>query len=399
MEQVMSPAAIALDAPSLRHWLLDTVCPYWSKRVIDPRGGFFEGVDSRGRVVASPVRHVLVQARLTYVFSHAFVMSGSPQMRAAADHGFAQLQRWSHAHASGWARSRSTDNATVDATRDAYDHAFVIFASAWYLRATGNAAAVTMAEQAYAFAQTQLADTKHGGFFEEHPQVDRLPRRQNPHMHLLEATLAMHAATGQAQWLDASRQLVRLFEQKLFDSSSGSLGEFFGRDWSPAEGAEGALREPGHQFEWVWLLAEYVRAGGEPQVATLSDRLFDFGNRFGRDTSGPLNGVVFDGVDPQGRVSADTKLFWPQTEYIKACVARSERGIAGMREEADAHLARLRTHFFRADGANWCNQLSRHGKCLSDVTPARVLYHLFLAVAEVLRLKEGAEAAPWNQAR
>ena len=394
MNQDMSPAPLALDARSLRHWLLDTVCPYWSERVIDPRGGFFESVDSDGRVVASPVRHVLVQARLTYVFSHAYVMSGSPQMKAAADHGFAQLQRWSEAHASGWARSRSTDNATVDATRDAYDHAFVIFASAWYFRASGNAAAVTMGDQAYAFARTHLADTRHGGFFEEHPTVDRLPRRQNPHMHLLEATLAMHAATGEAPWMDASRQLVRLFEQRLFDSRSGSLAEFFGRDWSTTEGAEGALREPGHQFEWVWLLGEYVRAGGEPQVIALSERLFDFGDRFGRDAGGPLDGVVFDGVDPQGRVTADTKLLWPQTEYIKACVARAERGVAGMAEEADAHLGRLRKHFFRPDGANWCNQVSRDGKCLSDVTPARVLYHLFLAVAEVLRLKEGARARP-----
>ncbi|MEO8152004.1 MAG: AGE family epimerase/isomerase [Rhizobacter sp.] len=388
----MSPPAAGLDAPSMRHWLLDQVCPYWSARVVDPRGGFFEGLDSRGRVVASPVRNILVQARLTYVFSHAAFISGSPQMKAAADHGFAQMQRWSHSPANGWARSRSTDHATVDAARDAYDHAFVILAAAWYFRATGNPAAVAMGEQAHAFAQTQLADTQHGGFFEEHPQVDRLPRRQNPQMHLLEATLAMHAATGEARWMDASRQLVRLFEQRLFDGASGSLGEFFGRDWSVPDGADSASREPGHHFEWVWLLAEYVRAGGEPQVTALSDRLFDFGSRFGRDPSGPLAGVMFDSVDPQGRVTADTKLLWPQTEYIKACVARAERGIAGMREEAEAHLTRLRTHFFRADGANWCNQLSRHGKCLSDVTPARVLYHLFLAVAEVLRLKDGTGA-------
>ena len=40
----------------------------------------------------------------------------------------------------------------------------------------------------------------------------------------------------------------------------------------------------------------------------------------------------------------------------------------------------------RPDGANWHNQLRRDGSAVAPVTPARVLYHLFLAVAEVDRL-------------
>jgi hypothetical protein len=40
----------------------------------------------------------------------------------------------------------------------------------------------------------------------------------------------------------------------------------------------------------------------------------------------------------------------------------------------------------RPDGATWHNQLDRGGKPLTTNTPARVLYHLFMAVAEVDRL-------------
>ena len=88
------------------------------------------------------------------------------------------------------------------------------------------------------------------------------------------------------------------------------------------------------------------------------------------------------------RLTAPTSLFWPQTEYIKACVARCERRLPGMHEAVALHVERLRAFYFRPDGANWCNQLSRTGECLSPVTPARVLYHLFLAIAEVLRMEE-----------
>jgi mannose-6-phosphate isomerase len=48
--------------------------------------------------------------------------------------------------------------------------------------------------------------------------------------------------------------------------------------------------------------------------------------------------------------------------------------------------------FTRPDGANWHNQLARDGTPIAPVTPARVLYHLFLCVAEADRLL-GARSA------
>ena len=40
----------------------------------------------------------------------------------------------------------------------------------------------------------------------------------------------------------------------------------------------------------------------------------------------------------------------------------------------------------RPDGASWHNQLARDGTPLTPATPARLLYHLFLGIAEVDRL-------------
>ena len=385
---MMSPTIFAAtDAKSLRHWLLEQVCPFWAARIVDPRGGFFEGLHASGEVAASGRRSVLNQARLTYVFSHAHVLGQAPAMREAAAHGFAQLQRWQATADGGWPRARSSEGECIDAACDAYDHAFVIFAAAWHYSATQNADAIRMADAAFDFMHRHLADGRGGGFFEEYPDTARLPRRQNPHMHLLEATLAMFFATHEAKWLARSRALVELFEEHFFNRASGSLGEFFKADWAPADAPAGDLREPGHQFEWVWLLAQYRRASGERRGQTLADQLFKFGNTFGRDLKEPLQGMAFDGLDRGGGVTAETKLFWPQTEFIKACVARVDAGQSAAMEDIDTHLGGLRAHYFRPDGANWCNQLTRSGEPLVDVTPARVLYHLFLAVAEVVRVK------------
>jgi mannose/cellobiose epimerase-like protein (N-acyl-D-glucosamine 2-epimerase family) len=384
----MHPSA---DPRALRRWLLEHVCPFWAARIVDPEGGFFESLDAQGQAGASPARTVLNQARLTYVFSHAAVLAGGGDLRAVADHGFDFVRRASVSGGggfAGWHRSTSVHGEIIDGARDAYDQAFVIFAMAWYHRATGSQEALRLAAQAHEFMDRHLADRVHGGFFEEFPNIDKQPRRQNPHMHLLEAALAMHAASGDAVWLARADKLVALFTRAFVDGT-GTLGEYFDAQWRPAEGAAGERREPGHQFEWVWLLAQYMRQSGRQDLHAHAQRLFEFGTRHGLDSRGPLQGMVFDSVNADGAVLADSKLVWPQTEFIKACIAQWEAsGDAAYRLQAFTHLARLRSHFFYADGANWVNHVSREGKHLVSGTPARILYHVFLAVAELLRIAE-----------
>ena len=373
------------DLTTLRPWLIGHVCPFWLERLRTTHG-FAESLDATGNPLDDGRRTALVQARLTYVFSHAYVLSGEDSFRTAAEDGLASLVRLLRDADGGWLRAVATDGTVLDGTHDAYDHAFVLFALAWLYHATGSATAVELADATWNVMHRNLADRQYGGFQEQYArgQTDlKLPRRQNPHMHLLEAVLALHAATAEKNWLRRASSLVDLFKTRFVDPSTGALGEFFGPDWSPAPGAEGLLREPGHQLEWVWLLLEYHRATHDESVLPYAERLFTFGSAHGLDA----DGLVVDGVDANGTLVADTKLLWPQTEYLKACVARAEfLGDAQARAAIPRHLALIARRFMRQDGANWHNQLARDGTPLSPVTPARVLYHLFLAAAEVDRL-------------
>jgi mannose/cellobiose epimerase-like protein (N-acyl-D-glucosamine 2-epimerase family) len=362
------------DLATLRPWLIDHVCRFWLARIHDPAGGFFENLDANGAPVADHRRTTLVQARLTYVFSHAYLLSHDPAFREAAQHGLTFLMRAGRAPDGGWFRAFSVEGTTLDDTRDAYDHAFVLFSLAWYFRATNDASAIQLADATWGFMQQRLADAQRGGFFEEFApdRTDvKLPRRQNPHMHLLEAVLALHAATGEKNWLRRATALIDLFKRSFVDPETGALIEFLGEDWSVAPGEQGRLREPGHQFEWVWLLHEYFRATRDDGIMPYAERLFAFGSSFGFDLN---DGAVFDGVDASGQLVAGTKLLWPQTEYLKAQAA------------IPAHLKLIAQRFMRPDGASWHNQLARDSTPIASVTPARVLYHLFLAVAEVDRV-------------
>jgi mannose/cellobiose epimerase-like protein (N-acyl-D-glucosamine 2-epimerase family) len=386
------------NSRSLRPWLIDHLCPLWAKRITDPAGGFFESLGADGRAVRDARRTTLVQARLTYVFSHAYLMSGDDAFLQAAKHGLTFLTRACRAPDGGWFRAVTVDGNVLDNSRDAYDHAFALFALAWYHRATGDVAAVQLADGTWSFMQQRLIDQRHGGFLEEYAPARpgrKLPRRQNPHMHLLEAALAMHVATAEKNWLRRAGALVYLFKTRFVDPDTGALIEFFGEDWSVAPSAEGALREPGHQFEWVWLLYEFRRHARDDSVIPYADRLFAFGSAFGIERSEMLSGAVFDGVDAQGALIAPTKLLWPQTEYIKACVARAEwLGDDAARRAITSHLALIATAYLRPDGATWHNQLARDGTPIATAVPARLLYHLFMAVAEAERVLTTAPPAP-----
>jgi mannose/cellobiose epimerase-like protein (N-acyl-D-glucosamine 2-epimerase family) len=380
-----------LSPETLEAWLFERVCPFWINATVAETGGFYESLDGDGKTVFGNERSTLNQARLTYVFSHAHFMKPSAPLRKSAAHGFLFLSNTAQitGEASRWHRKISVDGTVLDETHDFYDHAFVIFSMAWHYRAFGNARALVLADRAYQFLESHLLDPSYGGFFEEYPVKEglvKLPRRQNPHMHLLEATLAMFESTRLPLWLSRSTALVELFKKYFFDKKSGSLIEYFNSDWSPVEGERGLLREPGHHFEWVWLLHQYFRNTADPRILEYAQCLFNFGTKYGIDREGPLSGLVFDTVDSSGIRVADSKLLWPQTEYVKACIAFAEwKNEIFCGDEVYAHIRKIYRFYFREDGSSWQNQLSRSGAPLQRGTPTRILYHLFLAIAEAVR--------------
>ena len=95
-------------------------------------------------------------------------------------------------------------NRPIDQTRDLYDHAFVLLAYAHAAGVLDDAwigRAMRVACSTYIAAEFPHPE---GGFRESVP--DQLPRRQNPHMHLLEALLAAHARFGDDAYLDHGRR-------------------------------------------------------------------------------------------------------------------------------------------------------------------------------------------------
>jgi len=300
------------QAERLRRWLFDEALPFWAERGLDAvHGGFHERLDLQGAPDLAAARRLRVQARQIYAFSHAHILGWRGPALDIVEAGYEFLTHKGWLAEGGWLHLLTPQGGVLDDRRDTYDHAFVAFALAFAHRALGRHDPLTWAERTLAFVDAELADGAHGGYLESLPPAT--PRRQNPHMHMLEAALALYEATGEETHLARARAMVDLFRQRFFDPSRGALREFMDADWSPLASDIGLLTEPGHHYEWVWLLSEYAGATGE-LVGEYCERLFAFAETELRNAANPKTAYRIE--DPNRilvRATFDPNYGYPQT--------------------------------------------------------------------------------------
>lgn len=368
-----------------RDWIVETALPFWAEAGFDRANGrFHERLDAGGSPLAVPQRS-MVQARQIYVFAHAADLGwfGAGELAERATASLIRDYCEEGAEEASFAFSIQPDGTPASAVRDAYGHAFVLFALAWVHRLNGDAALLRVADKVIRFLEQRLTDPIHGGLYDADPMPSR-DKRQNPHMHLLEAYLFLEQAAPGRGYLERAGGLVRLFRQRMY--RDGILPEYFAEDWSRlTDPARADVWEPGHHFEWAWLLDLYGRMAGE-DVATWADTLF------ARATDAGIagDGLIFDEVDASNRVVKRAHRVWPHTEAMKAAAVRGDAAL--VKRMGDGLLE----HFLdRPFAGGWIDQIDPDRKALVDYVPASSLYHLFFAATEAAKLpsEPGSAAA------
>ena len=343
----------------LLRWLEQRAWPLWLAHGIDRRrGGFHEFLTLDGLGCDAGYRRLRVLARQVYVFSEAH-RRGLPGAAAAVEMGVDALRRQAALPSGGYAWRFDLDGRVTDPRIDLYDQAFVLLSLSAATAVLPAAPLRAMALALDGFIDAVLAHPA-GGYAEGLPAG--LPRRQNPHMHLLEARLACAEAFADARFLAGADALVALFRRRFL--RDGALAEFYGEDWAPLPPQ---VAEPGHHCEWIWLLHRHARLAGGP-VAPEAALLRAFVDRHG---IGP-GGVLLDGVAPDGRVVGAGARLWPQTERLKADALRPEGA-------GDARLALA--GYLRPDGL-WHERRMADGRLSQEPAPASSLYHLTCGILE-----------------
>jgi mannose-6-phosphate isomerase len=357
----VSPALRAAAAAA-RDWLLRAAAPLWSDAGFDVGAGqFVEALSADGRPLAAP-RRVLVQARQMHVHCVCGRLGWDGPWRERVAAAGETLLGQGRNDRGDWVFSLTSAGRAADARADLYTQAFAIFGFAHAGKALRRADFIAAAE-ATARRLDDVWAHPHGGFREG--EMSPAPRRQNPHMHLLEAYLALHDATGAGEHLRRADAMADLFVQR-FRLVSGRLGEFFEDDWRPLEPA--ALW-PGHHFEWAWLLDRLKAAGGQDLSQDIA-ALAEFGETHGVDRAG----FVIDELWRDGSVKLATSRLWPQTERLKAALLRGDER-AGL-----SAVAAIETYLDQPTPGTWTDTRLPGGAWKPGPAPASSGYHLACAI-------------------
>lgn len=394
MPQNLPASAPDITGAQLRTWLRDILLPFWAGPGFDSaHGAFVEKFEAGGRPSSDDDTRVRVQARQIFVFSHAAAAGLCDAGLGLAERAFAFLE--AHAvdrAAGGWFHRLNYAGAPLDRTKDCYDHAFLLLAMAALYRAGGDPKLLERAGETVAFLDSALGQAR-GGAFDGYSERQvapgaalPLPRRQNPHMHLLEAFLALYEASGEARWLDHAGRIHELFRSRFY--KQGQLVEFFDAQWREVAQDGRRLREPGHFFEWTWLLHRQAALGGDAEAAAAMRPLYGWAWENGVDRGSAAPFVVLEALDPAGRMlPGGSKRLWPQCEAVKAALAVHERfGDQAALDQARQLLGGLFTTFAGLDRPDWREQVDRDGRLIRPGMPSSSLYHLYLAVAEAMRV-------------
>ncbi|MEO9529722.1 AGE family epimerase/isomerase [Roseibium sp.] len=363
---------------------MGSALPLWASHGVDPEtGACFEAINletvsgtgstCRARVVPRQIYSFLEGTRLGWTGPGAVIATALFDWYLDTyllDDGF-------------YAASADRVDQVTDTTFDLYNQAFSLFGFAQVAAALPGRRDI--AAKHATDLLNRLRDTlrhSEAGFREAVP--DRLPLRSNPHMHLFEACLAWEGVSDDPVWRDLADEIAELALTRFIDPVSGGLREYFGPDWAPFNGDEGRTMEPGHQFEWAWLLAGWGRSRGDAGALIAARRLYDIAWTYGIDES---RGVAFMALNSDFTVRDPLARLWGQTEWIKAAIALAQVSTGPERaaylSDLTEAVGALRVFLDSAPEGLWQDKLSPDGSFVSEPAPASSLYHIVCAIAEL----------------
>jgi mannose-6-phosphate isomerase len=274
---------------------------------------------------------------------------------------FRSLQQHFHdAEHGGWFYSIDPQGAPLDQRKDLYTHAFILFACAHYwdkvreplVESVLNAVLEVLAQR------FSTGDGLYEACLERDWSLLNTGPLQNPLMHLAEAFLATLSVREDLAVQRALVELCTAMQQRFIDPQHSVLME------KPLGSVDNWF-EPGHQFEWYFLLESSPLLRGSKLHASV-ERAFAFTEQLGVDQS---SGAVRAMLTLDGHSKDATQRIWAQAEYLRALTLRPDSGPSVLHQ-----LQALQQRSLHARG--WYECRDENGEVSRQDMPSTTPYHL-----------------------
>ena len=385
----MTALAAALSQELTRHLL-----PFWRSLRDDERGGTIGLVEYDLTRRPEAERGCILNSRILWFFSEAFLTLGDESLLEEAGHNYAMLQRMLDPVHGGVYWSMNADGSVLDSTKHTYNQAFAIYALSAYARASGLEEPLALARELFAtveqrcfdgegYLEAFTADWQPAGNEKLSENGVEAKRTMNTLLHVLEGYTGLYQAGGDEQVRQRLVWILELWAEKFYNPEKRRQEVFFDLEYHSLID----LHSFGHDIETSWLADRTLELLGDPELTRrIRPLLMSLADCTLAAAWTPDNG--FANESEKGVVD-QTRVWWVQAEALVGFLNAWEK----TGEERYLTAARAQWDYIRRKvidprpGSEWFWSVREDGTPVEKpiVEPWKCPYHNGRMCMEVIR--------------
>jgi cellobiose epimerase len=338
--------------------VLDNMFKLWYPLCIDTvYGGYYSDINYKWELSGRQNKMIVTQARHIWSASNAALFYDNPEKKKElvkiAKHGFEFLRdkMWDKEYGGFYNlvnRQGEPVKERGEVIKNAYGNAFAIYGLAAYYKASGNKAALKLAEETFNWLDKNSYDPAYGGYFqfisrEGKPFKDGYrnvpPKDQNSSIHILEAFTELYSVDPNAKLKERLTSLLHLIRDKIV-TNKGYLTLYLKRDLTPISYKDSSdeVRNKnyeldhvsfGHDIETAYLMLDASEALGIKNDTTtlrVAKKMVDHSLKNGWDKKygGLFDGGYYYNNKDSVTILRNTKEWWSQVEALNSALLMSE---------------------------------------------------------------------------
>lgn len=335
--------------------VLDDEFRRWYPRMLDTAcGGFFSDADENWELNGNQDKFIVTQARHVWSAANAAMFYQKDNtLRTIAAHGvdFLRNKMWDKQYGGFYTlvdRCGKPIREEGHIIKRADGHAYAIYALARYFRASGDTAALKLAQTTFDWLENHSFDRQYGGYFQYLSQNGTPftegyngspPKDMNSSIHLLEGFAELYTVWPDAILRERLYELLQIVRDTIA-TTTGYMLLSFTREWSPLSFRDStvSIRERnialdhvsfGHDLEAAYLLLEASSALGvkdDSITMNVAKRMVDHAldNGWDEERGGFYDWGYYEQAEKKPRIVRKTKEWWPQAEALNALLMMAD---------------------------------------------------------------------------
>lgn len=377
----------------VKNELTQHIIPFWKGLRDDKLGGYIGRVDFDLTRRPEAERGCILNSRILWFFSEAYMELRDPSLLDEADHAYEMLLRMYDRENGGVYWSLNADGTVCDGTKHTYNQAFAIYALSAYHRASGKAEPLKLAEELFELVESRCFD---GGGYLEAFTVDWRPesneklsengveagRTMNTLLHVMEGYTGLYEANRSEKVRERLYFIMETFENKVYNPEKRRQEVFFDLEYNTLID----LHSFGHDIETSWLADHTLEVLGDSE---LTARIRPLLLKMAEHTlEAAFTDHGFCNESENGKVDT-TRIWWVQAEALLGFLNAWEK--TGGERYAEA--VRLQWQYIRdvlsdrRQGSEWFWSIREDGTPIKKpiVEPWKCPYHNGRMCLEIMR--------------